>query len=49
VTGVDDAELILIEVPLQLRPMGVWATQLREKVAIGRDVEVRMGALGGAG
>jgi len=26
VTGVDDAELILIEVPLQLRPMGVWAS-----------------------
>jgi len=26
VTGVDDAELILIEVPLQFRPIGVWAS-----------------------
>ncbi len=25
VTGIDDAELILIEVPLQFRPIGVWA------------------------
>jgi hypothetical protein len=25
VTGVGDAELILIEVPLQFRPIGVWA------------------------
>jgi len=26
VTGVEDAELILIEVPLQFRPIGVWAS-----------------------
>jgi redox-sensitive bicupin YhaK (pirin superfamily) len=24
-TGVDDAELILVEVPLEFRPIGVWA------------------------
>jgi len=26
VTGMEDAELILIEVPLQFRPIGVWAS-----------------------
>jgi redox-sensitive bicupin YhaK (pirin superfamily) len=26
VAGVDDAELILIEVPLRFRPIGVWAS-----------------------
>ena len=26
VTGMEDAELSLIEVPLQFRPVGVWAS-----------------------